>query len=215
MLPRPSIVPNKFEIKVKRKNILEDSFRLISNVTNVDHLKKKLWVDFENEHVLDYGGPCREWFYLLSKEMFNPYYGLFEYSSADKYTLQIKPSSGRCNELHLTYFKFIGRVAGMAIYHGKLLEAFFIRPFYKMMLGKPITLKDMESVDSEYYRSLNYILNTDPSSLDLYFSIDEKFLDVVEQKELKPNGAQIPVTNENKLEYIEYVLSKQVLEHCT
>lgn len=23
---------------------------------------------------------------------------------------------------------------------------FFIRPFYKMMLGKPITLKDMESV---------------------------------------------------------------------
>lgn len=26
------------------------------------------------------------------------------------------------------------------------LTGFFIRPFYKMMLGKPITLKDMESV---------------------------------------------------------------------
>lgn len=26
------------------------------------------------------------------------------------------------------------------------LAGFFIRPFYKMMLGKPITLKDMESV---------------------------------------------------------------------
>ena len=23
----------------------------------------------------------REWFYLLSKEVFNPYYGLFEYSA--------------------------------------------------------------------------------------------------------------------------------------
>lgn len=27
-------------------------------------------------------------------------------------------------------------------------EAFFIRPFYKMMLQKPITLQDMESVVS-------------------------------------------------------------------
>jgi hypothetical protein len=51
-------------------------------------------------------------------------------------------------------FRFIGRVAGMAVYHGKLLDAFFIRPFYKMMLEKPIDLKDMESVDMEYYNSL-------------------------------------------------------------
>jgi E3 ubiquitin-protein ligase NEDD4 len=26
--------------------------------------------------------------------MFNPYYGLFEYSAVDKYTLQINPNSG-------------------------------------------------------------------------------------------------------------------------
>lgn len=27
-----------------------------------------------------------------------------------------------CNEEHLNYFKFIGRIAGMAVYHGKLLD---------------------------------------------------------------------------------------------
>lgn len=70
----------------------------------------------------DYGGLAREWFFLLSKEMFNPYYGLFEYSAMDNYTLQINPNSGVCNEEHLNYFKFIGRVAGMAVYHGKLLD---------------------------------------------------------------------------------------------
>lgn len=90
--------------------------------------------------------------------MFNPYYGLFEYSAADNYTLQINPNSEMCNEDHLEYFKFIGRIAAMAIYHGKLLDGFFIRPFYKMMLGKTISIKDMESVDSEYYRSLKWIL---------------------------------------------------------
>ena len=40
----------------------------------------------------------------------------------DNYTLQINPNSGLCNDQHLNYFKFIGRVAGMAIYHGKLLD---------------------------------------------------------------------------------------------
>ena len=41
----------------------------------------RLWIEFDGEVGLDYGGVSREWFYLLSKEMFNPYYGLFEYSA--------------------------------------------------------------------------------------------------------------------------------------
>ena len=36
----------------------------------------------------------REWLYLLSHEMLNPYYGLFQYSREDVYTLQINPDSG-------------------------------------------------------------------------------------------------------------------------
>lgn len=148
-LPRPSNVPNKLEIKISRSNVFEGSYNIISTINNPDLLRTKLWIEFDNEEVLDYGGASREWFYLLSKEMFNPYYGLFEYSAADNYTLQINPNSGMCCEDHLSYFKFIGRIAGMAVYHGKLLDAFFIRPFYKMMLNKPISLKDMESVDLE------------------------------------------------------------------
>jgi E3 ubiquitin-protein ligase NEDD4 len=205
-LPRPANVPNKFEIKVSRSNIFEDSYRAINSISRVELLKTKLWIEFDNEEVLDYGGASREWFYLLSKEMFNPYYGLFEYSAADNYTLQINPFSGMCNEEHLSYFKFIGRIAGMAIYHGKLLEAFFIRPFYKMMLGKTITLKDMESVDTEYFNSLKWIVENDPSELDLRFSIDEDLFGQIEQRELKPKGANIPVTQENKQEYIDLVI---------
>ena len=61
--------------------------------------------------------------------------------------------------------------AGMAVYHGKLLDGFFIRPFYKMMLGKPIELKDMESVDTEYYNSLMWIKDNDPAEMDLSFQV--------------------------------------------
>lgn len=44
------------------------------------------------------------------------------FSIRDNYTLQINPNSGLCNEDHLSYFTFIGRVAGLAVYHGKLLD---------------------------------------------------------------------------------------------
>lgn len=202
-LPRPTSVPTKLEIKISRSNIFEDSYRTISSVSRCELLRTKLWIEFDGEEVLDYGGASREWFYLLSKEMFNPYYGLFEYSAADNYTLQINPCSGLCNEDHLSYLKFIGRVAAMAVYHGKLLDAFFIRPFYKMMLKKPIQLKDMESVDMEYYNSLRWIMENDPKELDLYFTVDEDFLGQMQQRDLKPNGSELPVTNDNKQEYIE------------
>nr|XP_036670493.1 E3 ubiquitin-protein ligase Nedd-4 isoform X11 [Drosophila suzukii] len=203
---KPTNVPNKFEIRIRRTSILEDSYRIISSVTKTDLLKTKLWVEFEGETGLDYGGLAREWFYLLSKEMFNPYYGLFEYSAMDNYTLQINNGSGLCNEEHLSYFKFIGRIAGMAVYHGKLLDAFFIRPFYKMMLQKPIDLKDMESVDTEYYNSLMWIKENDPRILELTFCLDEDILGQKSQHELKPGGANIDVTNENKDEYIKLVI---------
>ncbi|CAL8350146.1 unnamed protein product [Merluccius merluccius] len=205
-LKKPAEIPNRFEMKLRRNAVLEDSYRRILSVKRADFLKARLWVEFEGEKGLDYGGVAREWFFLISKEMFNPYYGLFEYSATDNYTLQVNPNSGLCNEDHLPYFKFIGRVAGMAVYHGKLLDAFFIRPFYKMMLQKPITLHDMESVDSEYFNSLKWILENDPADLDLRFTIDEELFGQTHQHELKPGGMDIVVTNDNKKEYIHLVM---------
>uniref|UniRef100_A0A4W3GGE2 E3 ubiquitin-protein ligase n=1 Tax=Callorhinchus milii TaxID=7868 RepID=A0A4W3GGE2_CALMI len=205
-LRKPIEVPNRFEMKLRRNTILEDSYRKIMSVKRADFLKARLWIEFDSEKGLDYGGLAREWFFLLSKEMFNPYYGLFEYSATDNYTLQINPNSGLCNEDHLSYFKFIGRAAGMAVYHGKLLDGFFIRPMYKMMLQKAITLKDMESVDSEYYNSLMWILENDPTDLDLRFTVDEELFGQTQQHELKPGGSEILITNKNKKEYIHLVM---------
>ncbi|KAI7802626.1 putative E3 ubiquitin-protein ligase NEDD4-like, partial [Triplophysa rosa] len=205
-LKKPSDIPNRFELNVRRNAVLEDSYRRILSVKRPDLLKARLWVEFEGEKGLDYGGVAREWFFLISKEMFNPYYGLFEYSATDNYTLQINPNSGLCNEDHLSYFNIIGRVAGMAVYHGKLLDAFFIRPFYKMMLQKLITLQDMESVDSEYFNSLKWILENDPTDLDLRFTIDEELFGQTHQHELKPGGAEIVIDDSNKKEYIHLVI---------
>ena len=199
---------DKFEIPVRRTHIQEDSFDAIMNVDkkNLKCLKYKLWVTFRGEQGLDYGGVSREWFSLLTTKIFDPYYGLFEYSAVDNYTLQINPHSGVANKDHLLWFKFIGRVAGMAVLNRKLINGFFIRPFYSMMLAKTITLKDMESVDIEYFNSLTWIKENDPECLCHTFEVDDNVFGETLSKELVENGANIPVTEENKLEYIRLVI---------
>uniref|UniRef100_A0A0R3RRE6 E3 ubiquitin-protein ligase n=1 Tax=Elaeophora elaphi TaxID=1147741 RepID=A0A0R3RRE6_9BILA len=195
----------KCEITVRRIQLFEDSYRQIMQLSPT-LLRAKLWIEFENETGLDYGGVAREWFYLLSHDIFSPYYGLFEYSATDNYTLQINPHSETCNPEHLSYFHFIGRIIGIAIYHGKLLDAFFIRPFYKMMLGKPITLNDMESVDNEYFNSLIYIKDNDPEDLDLHFAVDEDVFGQMNSVELRDGGSEEKVTDANKDEYIDLII---------
>ncbi|KAN0113795.1 hypothetical protein V8E52_007448, partial [Russula decolorans] len=58
-------------------------------------LKKRLMIKFEGEDRLDYGGLVREFFPLLSHEIFKPFYCFFfEYLAHDNYMLQINPVSG-------------------------------------------------------------------------------------------------------------------------
>lgn len=53
-----------------------------------------------------------EWFFLLSHEVLNPMYCLFEYAAKNNYSLQINPASF-INPDHLKYFEFIGRFIAM------------------------------------------------------------------------------------------------------
>jgi E3 ubiquitin-protein ligase NEDD4 len=154
--PALRIVSGQCHVKVRRTHIFEDSYHEIMRQSAAD-LKKRLMIKFDGEDGLDYGGLSREFFFLLSHEMFNPFYCLFEYSAHDNYTLQINPHSG-INPEHLNYFKFIGRVVGLAIFHRRFLDAFFIGAFYKMILRKKVALSDMEGVDADFHRNLEWML---------------------------------------------------------
>lgn len=56
--PKMRVLSGKCEIKVRRNNILEDSYAAVMAHTGED-LKKRLMVSFDNEDGLDYGGVSR------------------------------------------------------------------------------------------------------------------------------------------------------------
>ncbi|KIH88107.1 E3 ubiquitin-protein ligase NEDD4 [Sporothrix brasiliensis 5110] len=208
--PAMRILSGQCHIKVRRSHIFEDSFAEITRQTPHD-LKKRLMIKFDGEDGLDYGGLSREFFFLLSHEMFNPFYCLFEYSAHDNYTLQINPHSG-INPEHLNYFKFIGRVVGLAIFHRRFLDAFFIGALYKMVLGKMVVLADMEGVDADFHRSLQWILDNDISGgiLEQTFSTEDERFGVLTVEDLIPGGRDIEVTNENKKEYVDLMVKWRI-----
>lgn len=98
----------------------------------------------------------------------------------------------------------MGRILGIAVFHGHCLDAGFTLPFYKQLLNKPITLQDIEGVDPELHRSLTWMLeNTIQGVIESTFSVENNSFGVLKVHELKPNGQQIIVTEDNKREYVK------------
>ncbi|XP_076692341.1 NEDD4-like E3 ubiquitin-protein ligase WWP1 isoform X2 [Callospermophilus lateralis] len=201
-LCQSNALPSHVKINVSRQTLFEDSFQQIMALKPYD-LRRRLYVIFRGEEGLDYGGLAREWFFLLSHEVLNPMYCLFEYAGKNNYCLQINPAS-TINPDHLSYFCFIGRFIAMALFHGKFIDTGFSLPFYKRMLSKKLTIKDLESIDTEFYNSLIWIRdnNIEECGLEMYFSVDMEILGKVTSHDLKMGGSNILVTEENKDEYI-------------
>ncbi|KAI9511322.1 HECT-domain-containing protein [Russula earlei] len=208
-LPAMRMYPGSCRIQVRRDHIFEDSYSEIMRRTPRD-LKKRLFITFEGEEAPDFAGPAnlKEFLYLLPHEMSKPSNGLFEYSAHDNRSMQINPSSG-VNPEHLNYFKFIGRVLGLCTFHRHFVEVPLSVSCYKVILGKNVTIADLEDVDAELHRKLTSILDSEiTDGTDESFTTKEERLGEMVTIELKPDGSKIPVTEENKKEYVDLVVDR-------
>ena len=65
-------------LKVRRDCLVEDSLRGVSEVvgTGQEEIKKGLRIEFSGEEGIDAGGLRKEWFLLLTREVFDPAHGM-------------------------------------------------------------------------------------------------------------------------------------------
>ncbi|XP_078011349.1 E3 ubiquitin-protein ligase HACE1 isoform X3 [Phascolarctos cinereus] len=188
---------------VHRDSIFRSSCEVVSKA-NCAKLKQGIAVRFHGEEGMGQG-VVREWFDILSNEIINPDYALFT-QSADGTTFQPN-SNSYVNPDHLNYFRFAGQILGLALNHRQLVNIYFTRSFYKHILGIPVNYQDVASIDPEYAKNLQWILDNDISDLglELTFSVETDVFGAMEEVPLKPGGASILVTQDNKAEYVQLV----------
>lgn len=203
------------KIEVRRNRLLEDSHSVISQFQPED-LHKFMRIEFHGEPGVDAGGLEREWFALVAEAILAPEAGLFTCSGSDALgAYHINPTSGSRNPQHLSYYRFIGKFIGKAILGQQSINMNFSVPLRKQILSMPVTFSDLEFVDEELHRNLVWLKENDNvSNLMLYFSISypgaENHAPV--EYELKPGGADIAVTDENKEEYLQLRLRHRLLD---
>uniref|UniRef100_A0A1D1Z229 HECT-type E3 ubiquitin transferase n=1 Tax=Anthurium amnicola TaxID=1678845 RepID=A0A1D1Z229_9ARAE len=207
------------EIVIRRHHIVEDGFRQLNLLGS--KLKSCFNISFVSEcglpeAGLDYGGLSKEFLTDISKAAFDPKYGLFCQTSTSE-GLLIPATSARFLENGIEMIEFLGRIVGKALYEGILLDYSFSVSFVQKLLGRYSFLDELSTLDPELYRNLIYVKHYqgDAKELALDFTITEEICGRRTVIELKPGGKDMPVTNDNKLQYIyaiaDYKLNQQVL----
>ncbi|VEL11656.1 unnamed protein product [Protopolystoma xenopodis] len=225
-------------IRVRRTHIYEDSFEKLSKengmllehilfvllfICSEPNLRIRLNVTFLNplgidELGVDGGGLSREFLNELLRSSFNPQRGFFIYT-ADK-ALYPNPHSKAVTPDYLNHYYFIGRILAKAISESMLVELHFAHFFLAKMVSRTggyVGFDYLQSLDPELYWQLHSLktYQGDVRELDLDFSIVETTFGETQIVDLKPNGHSIPVTEENRVEYVHlmanYKLNKQVV----
>lgn len=96
------------ELGIRKEGVFKNCDKNLA----VLHSRSYLLSTSASNDLFFFSSSSREWFFLLSHEVLNPMYCLFEYAGKNNYSLQINPASS-VNPDHLLYFRFIGRFIAM------------------------------------------------------------------------------------------------------
>eukprot|EP00918_Siedleckia_nematoides_P015819 GHVU01034184.1.p1 GENE.GHVU01034184.1~~GHVU01034184.1.p1 ORF type:complete len:613 (+),score=132.88 GHVU01034184.1:200-1840(+) len=204
--------PDVLSLRVRRNMVFLDSYRQLMH-RNKEEMRGKIVVECQGEQGIDQGGLTREWFSILAREMFNPGYALF-CRCGEKAEFNHPNALSHVNDQHLSYFRFIGRVIGKALYDGQHISAYFTRSVYKHMLGRKTAPVDAECLDPEFYKNLLSLLlhPLEALGLELHFANEVDAFGKTKVVDLKPDGHNILVTDANKEEYVKLVCEHKITD---
>jgi hypothetical protein len=84
----------RIKIAIRRKYLLHDSVDAVMSLSRED-MRKRWRIEFLGEPGIDAGGVSREWFELVTEQIFDPAFGLFLSSVNNQMSVEINPASGR------------------------------------------------------------------------------------------------------------------------
>ncbi|KAL4508265.1 hypothetical protein ABPG72_003569 [Tetrahymena utriculariae] len=199
------------QITIDRTKMIEESIPAVMTIKSEQLCLNTLYVKWKYESGIDEGGPRREWFSLIFNQLLDPNFGLFVQSKKN-YTYMPNPFSFLVPD-HLIYFKFLGILLGKAFLENYPVQANFAKPFLKLFLKKKIVISDIEEIDPELYKNLNWLLKNqiNADDIDINFVYDKFYSGQKYEIELKKNGRNMQVSDQNKKEYVKSICHAKLI----
>eukprot|EP00997_Jenningsia_sp_PLL12_P002958 NODE_1529_length_1137_cov_56.423713_g1244_i0.p1 GENE.NODE_1529_length_1137_cov_56.423713_g1244_i0~~NODE_1529_length_1137_cov_56.423713_g1244_i0.p1 ORF type:complete len:329 (-),score=106.16 NODE_1529_length_1137_cov_56.423713_g1244_i0:120-1106(-) len=174
---------------------------------------RRFRIKFQNEPGMDCGGLLREWFTLLTEKMLSPDYGLFEDPRGDlqafqpnKYAAQVAGPDWR-QDLELS-----GRVVAKALTSRVPVGVALTPACLKTVAAEDVHWSDFMIAQPDLARNLRFLLEWNDFPEDEYdFVVEEEVLGELKRVELIPNGSEVPVTKENRVEYVRAVMKHKMI----
>ena len=210
----------KVKFSVRRQAVAADAYARLRDVA-AEHWRRPFFISFSGEPALDAGGSSREFFHLLSSELFDVSYGLMKYGAGYAYHLANDADSAVAfptPEDRRARYTFVGRILGKALLEGHLLPtAHSSLVLLKHVCCEPLGLTDLQYLDYDLWRSLDVLRGMpldDVEHLALTFSVQHDVLGELVERELKPGGAGIAVTGGNVDEFLRLRLQERAMDVC-
>lgn len=87
-------VERSVKLVVRREDLLEDSIKAVMSL-GTEQLQNPWKIEFVHEPAVDAGGVTREWFQIVSEQLFDPENGLWISGEENQMCLSINPDSGK------------------------------------------------------------------------------------------------------------------------
>ena len=205
----------------ERRGLLSHSFWWIMHsewFRQPVHLWRKFEVRFEpHELGSDYGGLTKEWFRILGRDLFaKADYGLFRPSPRGG-CLEVHPDSRLVHgDEALMYYRFAGRIIGMALISGHVMpECKLGRHVWKMFTARGMSFDDIRSIDPEIHKSLQQLLRVSDASLCDITGHDFRRVTMLgKEVAVLPDGPEHQITNENRDGYVGRLVYALLIGQC-
>lgn len=203
---------------MRRSSLVDDTLRAIAT-SSVQLLLRPLKVFFLGEPAIDEGGVTKEFFQLLIERLFDENYGMFVLNPETRrfwFRAQVA-DAGEANDGVASEFFLVGLVLGLAVHNGQILDLKFPNALFRKLKNVPVGLESLREVDPELGRGLDQLRSFD-GDVEAVFCLDftavESAFGAAVVVELKKGGAQIPVTTDNRDEYIKLMTHYKLIASC-
>eukprot|EP01042_Synura_sphagnicola_P001906 gene1906-2249_t len=202
-----------FVLHVSREHVLRHTLHIVSRCSDLD-LKKPLKVSFANEEGVDEGGVKKEFFQLLTQQLFDLQFGMFVLVNDERFLWFNKDCTWSPEE-----YRLVGVLIGLAVYNGVILDVHLPRALYKKLLRHGVCLEDLHDLDPGLHKGLQDLLKYSPAEdvEDVFcrtFQVTWDDFGMTRTYDLIPDGGNVAVNAQNRElyveKYVQWVLNQSI-----